>query len=105
MSSSRLTAADRQRFARARERGRKAAYAAAAVVKARYDKTDDAIELVFRGGTTLTVPRMRVQVLADVPESDLGTVTVSPAGDALSWRSADVDVDVRGLIRELFPGR
>jgi hypothetical protein len=55
-----------------------------------------------RSGVTITIPRARIPALADVSASQLDTVTVSRAGDALSWRSADVDIAVRGLIRALF---
>lgn len=68
-----------------------------ALTKAMYNETVDAIELTFRGGTTVTIPRGRIPALADVPKRDLGMVSVSPAGDAVSWRSADIDIDVRRL--------
>jgi hypothetical protein len=72
-------------------------------VKATYLRDTDAIELVFRGGMILTIPRIRVPVLADIPQSEFWSVTVAPGGDALSWRSLDIDIDVIGLIRALLP--
>jgi hypothetical protein len=105
MSSTKVTATDRQRFARARGRGREDASATNAVVNARYGEAADAIELVFRGGATVTIPCIRIPALADVPKRDLGMVSPSRAGDALSWRSLDIDIDVRGLIRRLFLSR
>jgi hypothetical protein len=101
MSSIKLTATDRRRFARARERGRDDANRTSAVVNARYDQIKDAIILVFRGGTILTIARTRIPALAGLRKSDLRAVVVSPAGDALSWRSADVDIDVGGLIEKV----
>jgi Protein of unknown function (DUF2442) len=105
MTSSTVTVSDRRRFAAARNRGDQDARAAHAVVRATYLKKGDAIELVFRSGMTLTMPRRQIPVVLDVPQSELASVTVSPAGDALSWRALDIDIDVRGLIRELFPTR
>lgn len=97
-----LTLTDRRRFARARERGREDLCAANAVVKARYDRAADAIEVLFRGGMQLRIPRTRVAALDHVQKRDVAAVTVSAAGDALSWRSADVDIHMRGLIEQLF---
>jgi hypothetical protein len=68
------------------------------VLSARYDEADDAIVLVTRDDRTLTIPRKRIPALGGVRKPDLGAVTVSPAGDAVSWRSADVDIDVGGVI-------
>ncbi len=64
MASSTVTASDRRRFAAARDRGDQDARAAHAVARARYLKKADAIELVFRGGMTLTIPRGKVPLVA-----------------------------------------
>ena len=93
-----LTDADRQGFARARERGREQLLSETAVVAARYDSQRDAFEVVFRGGKTLAIPRTLVPELVGVPVPLLERVSVSPAGDAICWRSLDVDIDLRGLV-------
>ena len=98
MSSSKLTAADRQRFARARERGHRYAMRATAVVDARYDATRDRLELTQRNGKVRLVPRRLLPELDGVPAAILRSIAVSPAGDAISWRDVDVDVSVRGLL-------
>ena len=98
MSRSKLTAADRQRFARARERGHRYATRATSVVRARYEVTGDLLGLTLRYGKVRFVPRQLVHELDGVPSVILRSVTVSPAGDAISWRGLDVDLSVRGLL-------
>jgi hypothetical protein len=88
---------DRQRFARARERGRYELQSGTAAVAARYDEARDAIALAFRNGDAIAIPRSIVRELANVPVSALTTVSMSPAGDAISWRAFDIDIAVRGL--------
>ena len=100
-----LTAKDRERFARARARGQVRAQDPSAVVGAQYDSTRDAIELRFRGGGSMTIPRQIVPSLDGVPASALGSISVSPAGDALSWPSLDVDLYVPGLVERAFGTR
>jgi Protein of unknown function (DUF2442) len=93
MPVAKVTAKDRDRFARARTRGEARAQDPSAVVEAQYDATRDAIDLRFRSGGSMTIPRQIVPGLDDVPASSLGEISVSPAGDALSWPSLDVDVE------------
>ena len=84
MSSSKLTAADRQRFARAPERGHRYAVRATAVVDARYDATRDRLELTQRNGKVRLVPRRLLPELDGVPAAILRSIGVSPAGDVIS---------------------
>lgn len=98
MTSSKPTAADRRRFARARKRGHRYATRATAVVRARYEVTGDLLELTLRNGQVRFVPRQLVHELDGVPAVILRSVAVSPAGDAISWRAVDVDLSVRGLL-------
>lgn len=105
MPAAKLTAKDRERFARAREQGRARAEDPSAVVEARYDSAQDAIDLRFRSGGSMTIPRDIVPGLDDAPASGLGAIDISPAGDALSWPSLDVDVYVPGLVARAFGTR
>jgi len=100
-----VTAIDRERFARARAGGQARAQDPSAVVKAVYDATRDAIDLRFRSGGSMTIPRTIISDLDDVPASALRSISVSPAGDALSWPSLDVDVYVPGLVERAFGTR
>jgi uncharacterized protein DUF2442 len=96
---------DRQRFARARARGEVRAQDASAVVDARYDAGRDSIIVKFGGGGSMMIPRPIVPGLEGAPASSLEPISVSPAGDALSWPSLDVDVYVPGLLERAFGTR
>ena len=100
-----VTARDRERFARARARGQQRAQDPSALVEAQYDATRDAIDLRFRGGGSMSIPRQIVPRVDDVPASALESISVSLAGDALSWPSLDVDVYVPGLVERAFGTR
>lgn len=105
MPAANVTAKDRERFARARARGQARAQDPSAVVEAQYDAGRDTIDLRFRSGGLITIPRRIVPGLDDVPASALESISVSPAGDALSWPSLDVDVYVPGLVERAFGTR
>jgi hypothetical protein len=100
-----VTARDHEHFARARARGQQRAQDPSAVVEAQYDATRDAIDLRFRGGGSMSIPRQIVPGLDDVPASALESIGVSLAGDALSWPSLDVNVYVPGLVERAFGTR
>lgn len=100
-----ISAKRRERYARARVRGVARVEDPSSVVDARYDSAADAIELAFKGGGSMTIPRTVVPGLGRVSASKLGAVVVSPAGDALSWPSLDVDVYVPGLVERAFGTR
>jgi Protein of unknown function (DUF2442) len=100
-----ITAKDRERFARARARGEARAQDPSAIVAARYDAARDAIDLGFRSGGVISIPRQVVPGLDAISTAALGTINVSPGGDALSWPSLDVDVYVPGLVERAFGTR
>ena len=105
MVVAKLTAKDRERFARARGRGQARLRDSSAVISARYDATHDAIDLMFRGGGSMTIPRHIVPGLEDAPAAHVASIGVSPAGDALSWPSLDIDIYVPGLVERAFGTR
>src|ERR1700726_1293431 len=81
MPNADVTASDRERFARARARGQQREQDPSAVVEAQYDATRDAIDLRFRGGGSMSIPRQIVPGLGDVPASALESISVSLAED------------------------
>ena len=105
MPAAKVTGKERERLTRARARGQARAQDPSAVVQAQYVATRDAIDLRFCSGGSMTIPRQIVPGLEDVPASALGGISVSPAGDALSWPSLDVDVNVPGLVERAFGTR
>src|SRR6266567_3555301 len=102
MATTRLILRDSDRFARARTLGDARAADPSAVVEASYDSGRDAFNLTFRSGGSMAIPRRMVPGLDRATTSVLQSVSISPAGDALSWRSIDVDVYVPGLIERTF---
>jgi hypothetical protein len=50
----------------------------------------------------MSIPRSIVPRLGHAPQSTPEPVTLSPAGDALSWPSLNVDVYVPGLVERGF---
>lgn len=105
MAAVSVTAKDRERFAGARLRGQARSGDASALVDARYDAQRDMIHLMFRGGGSMAIPRAIVPGLGGASAADLEAVAVSPAGDALSWRSLDANVYVPGLVERAFGTR
>jgi hypothetical protein len=105
MATTDVTAKDRERYARARARGLARAKDPSAVVNAHYDPDRDLIDLTFGGGGSMAIPRKTVPGLERASLSKLESVVVSPAGDALSWPSLDVDVYVPGLVERAFGTR
>lgn len=105
MASANVSSIDRERFARARELGRLRSENPSAIVGARYDPRRDTVNLSFSSGGTITIPRELIPGLEDATPQVLASVSVSPAGDAVSWRSLDIDVYVPGLIERAFGSR
>jgi hypothetical protein len=105
MATTDVTAKDRERYARARARGLARAQDPSAVVNARYDSDRDLIDLTFSGGGSMAIPRKIVPGLERASTSKMESIVVSPAGDALSWPSLDVDVYVSGLVERAFGTR
>jgi len=105
MASASVTSKDRERFARARESGQLRSQDPSTIVAARYHPRLDAVDLSFASGGTMTIPRELIPGLEDATPQVLASVNVSPAGDAISWRSLDIDVYVPGLIERAFGSR
>ena len=53
----------------------------------------------------MMIPRQIIPRLREAPASSLEPISISPAGDALSWPSLDVDVYVPGLVERAFGAR
>lgn len=105
MAANSITAEDRERFARAREVGKRESADPSAVSSARYIQRRDAIELEFVGGGTMTIPRQLIPELEGVSPAILASVILSPAGDALAWRTLDIDLYIPGLVERAFGNR
>ena len=100
-----IATTDRNRYERARARGKARLEDPSALVDAQYDAGGDSVELRFRGSGSMSIPRAIVPGLERAIASKLEGVVVSPAGDALSWPSLDVGVYVPGLVERAFGTR
>ena len=105
MATTDISAKKRERYAQARARGEARVAEPSSVLDARYDSAADAIELRFRGGGSMSIPRVMVPGLERASASNLEPVVLSPAGDALSWPSLDVDLYIPGLVERAFGTR
>jgi len=70
------------------------------VIRARYDEVGDRIELTFRNGISVSLPRPRIRELRGARKSHLAAIEIQPGGDGLSFRPIDVDISVPGLIAD-----
>ena len=102
MAVAEVTAKDRERFDSARAHGQVRAQDPSAVVEAQYNAARNTIELRFRSGGSMSIPSRLIPGLDEMPASAVGSISVSPAGDALSWPLLDVDVYVPGLVERAF---
>ncbi len=100
-----ITVEDRERYAGARATGEREASDSSAVTAVRYLPRRDAVELEFISGAAVTMLRRAIPGLADAPPEALKQLTVSAAGDVVSCRVLDIDVDVAGLVEAVFGAR
>ena len=82
MAKIEIATTNRDRYARARVRGKARVEDSSAVVDARYDAGADSVELRFRGGGSMSIPRAIVPGLERASASKLEPVVLSPTGGA-----------------------
>lgn len=70
------------------------------VVRARYNRKTDALDLTLRKGITVSIPRKQIRELANADAADLVGVEIQPGGDAISFRKIDADIYVPGLLAD-----
>jgi hypothetical protein len=70
------------------------------VIRARYNRRSDALDLTLRKGVVLSIPRKRIRELASAKPADLAKVEIQPGGDGISVRSINVDIYVPGLLAD-----
>ena len=91
-----VSSSDRRRYAHARQQGKARLADRSMVLDARYDSVTDFIELKFTGSGSTSIPRSFVPGLARRSRSKMRSLAVSPAGDALSWPSLDIECMFQG---------
>src|SRR5881398_3059986 len=100
-----VSARDHGQYAEARSRGKAQLANPSSLVGARYNPDADAIELLFSGGASMSVPRAMVPGLEGASETTIAAIVVSRARDALSWPSLDLDIYMPGLVQRAFGRR
>jgi hypothetical protein len=85
--------------ARAREAGKRAHQFDGAHLT--YHPRSDELDLELVNGLRVLIPRRLVAELVDLPVSIVKEVRLGVQGGAIEVRSQDIDISVRGLLRDL----
>jgi hypothetical protein len=104
MDSIVVTAADRKRYARARAAWLEAEAAPAALVRARYDARRDAVDLTFRCGVTMAIPRALIPEFDDASTQDLRAIKAMTY-EAIECEPLDTHHYVPGLVESVMGAR
>jgi hypothetical protein len=70
------------------------------VVAARFNRRDNTIDLTLRRGVIVRLPRLQIRELANSRPTDIRKIEIQPGGDAISFRSINVDIYVPGLLAD-----
>jgi hypothetical protein len=65
----------------------------------RYVPRRDAFVFVMRAGATISIPRIAIKDLRDVPSSDIENVVLDEDGGSIRYAPLDIDISVPGLVR------
>ncbi len=71
-------------------------------VAARYDPATGMIHAQLKAGMTISVPKERVQGLADATDEQLSEVEISPAGWSFDFPGIDDGVTLEGMLSGRF---
>ena len=74
-------------------------------IAAHYDADRDALVVSLSTGAEISVPRGRVQGLAQATPADLTEIEISPSGYGLHFPKVDVDLLVPALLEGVFGSR
>jgi hypothetical protein len=70
------------------------------VVNARYDRKADMLDLTFRNGIVVRLPRRDIWEIAAAKPDRLTNIEVQPGGEGISFMNFDADISVPGLIAD-----
>ena len=70
------------------------------VITARYDREADTLDLTFRKGIVVRLPRRDIWELADARPEQLTSIDIQPGGEGISFLNFDADISVAGLIAD-----
>ena len=89
---------------RANKRGTATTSAPTAILHADVDRVDGELHLrfVLRDGTGLSVPTSRIEGLANAEAAELRSLAISPSCDSISFPAIGADINVPGLLSDLY---
>jgi hypothetical protein len=93
---------DRAGITEARRRGQRES--ATDATRVAYLPESDAVSIVLRNGTVVSVPRTSIVGLKGIPKGRLATLRLSPLGDAIDLPVDDVHISVKGVVRKAVLG-
>lgn len=96
------TAELKQMHEEATERGKRALKTEPRAKAVSFDKRSDRLVIDLIDGTTIAIPRHRLQGLRDAAPGDIAEVELMPFGLGLHWEKLDVDFTVTGLVSRIF---
>lgn len=65
-----------------------------------YDRKEDTFVLALRSGSRLSIPRIAIEELRDVPSAELEKVVLSREGGAVCYAPFGIAISVPGLVRD-----
>lgn len=104
MASIVITEADRKELERARRAWETAERAPSALIRARYDARRDTVELTFRCGVTIGIPRALIPALEGASKRDLRSIKMMTY-EALECEPIDMHIFVPGLVEHVLGSR
>jgi hypothetical protein len=103
MATEKITEEEKAEYRRARAEGRAAMRDPAYVIRLKHDKQREMVELHYRCGGIISIPRRKIPGLGRKRPLP-GAITLF-FGEAVSCRALDVDVFIPGLIEHIFGPR
>jgi hypothetical protein len=70
------------------------------VIRARYDRVRDTLDLTLRNGIAVSFPRKQIREIARAKPANLTNIEIQPGGDGITVRRLNVDIYVPGLLAE-----
>jgi hypothetical protein len=102
MANEKLTAEEKERYRQARAEGRAIMKNPAWALGAQYDFVHDSVEISFRSGASISIPRRIIPAFAN--DRPTGGVTLLD-GETLECEAQDIQIFIPGLIEEIFGPR
>ena len=67
-----------------------------------FDSDGERVVIHFTNGATFSFPTAAVEELANLSNTVLAEVTLTPGGKGLRWETPDLDLSIQGLLMGIF---